>query len=412
MRRLEDLIRDTLTDHEADAPDGADLLAAVHAGIARHRRRGGPVVAVIAAVCVVAVIAVSVAAISATDRGSHAPVATGRGSHSPASVAAPTTFVSSRFGSGGRTLIVLSDARTGAVVKTLLSVPSVPGTSVSGTAIAPNGEVWVTLNTGPACTSNGNGCGPKPHSCSSTVIAVSIQTGTERTVLRGGDDELITDVQPSPTGDRIAYLHSGCVTSFFDNSLRIRNHGNGRVVSIGDALPRCHLLFQPRWTADGKHLAVVYAEASTPNYQGGQGTCSQPKAATLVVVSAEASQPRVEGPAAPLDAGCEVDAIAVTEDGYAGIEHCGAIYISGPVRLVRYTRDLRPTTHALLGQCEDGASLAGNVHTDTVIASTYQFCNPPDTTPPTTKVFLATSSHLQLLLALPGGATEVDHIAF
>jgi hypothetical protein len=42
--------------------------------------------------------------------------------------------VSSRYGPDGRQRIVVSDAKTGRVVKTLLTVPSV-GTEVTGTAI-------------------------------------------------------------------------------------------------------------------------------------------------------------------------------------------------------------------------------------------------------------------------------------
>ena len=107
-----------------------------------------------------------------------------------------------------------------------------------------------------------------------------------------------------------------------------------------------------------------------------------------------------------------MNAVAVTRDGYVGIERCGALYVSGPVRLVRYNRDLRPTTRSPLGQCEDGASVAGDPRTDSVIASTYQFCSPPGTSQPTTKVFLDTGNGARQLLALPGGTLEVDHVAF
>ena len=353
-----------------------------------------------------------VAACTSTSHPSTRPVTRGR-SPGVVSVAAPTTFVSSRYGPDGREVIVMSDVRTGAVIETLLTVPS-SGTEVSGTAIAPDGEVWVTLNTGPECTSDVLGCGPKPDSCSSRVIAINTRTDIEHTVLTGGNNELISDVQPSPVGHRIAYLYGGCATSYFNNSIRIRDLDDGHVVNIGEGLPRCHSLFQPRWIANGTAVAVVYGKATTTSTtQVAQESCSEPAPSTLVVVSAQVSQPGVQGTAAPLDAGCEINAVAVTRDGYAGIEQCGAnIYLSGPVRVVRYNHDLRPIVRQALGHCDDGASLAGNTTTDTLIASTYQFCNPPGTQPPATKVFLDRGNRPQQLVALAGGYTQDDQLSF
>jgi len=341
-----------------------------------------------------------------------APPTGGRGS-GVTGVAAQTTFVSYRYGSNGHELIDVSDARNGAVVKTLLVVPRNPSADMTGTAIATDGQVWVTLNTGPACTSEVLGCGPKPHTCSSKVIAINPRTGTERTVLTGGDNELISDVQPSPAGDHIAYLYSGCATFWFNDSLRVRNLHGTNVVNVGQGLARCHFLSQPRWSIDGTHLVVLYGQPTGTAYPVASESCSQPKPSTLVVVSAEHSQTGVTGTAAPLDTGCQVNAVAVTQDGYAGVEQCGVNdYLNGPVRLVRYNDHLIPTSRVPLGNCEDGASLAGNAYTTDAVVSTYQFCNPPGTPGPVTKVFLVAGNHAREVLAIPGGNTAVDHIAY
>ncbi len=308
--------------------------------------------------------------------------------------------------------MVVYDALTGRVLRTLFSAPA-GASNISGTAIGPSGDVWITVNTGPRLIGHIDGGGPIAHTCTSTVYRVDPRTGTRTTVLRGTDDELITDAQPSPTGDRIAYLHSGCATSYFNNSLVVKDLASGHVVEIGAGLPRCHLLYGPRWTADGDHLAVVYGKAGTTNYSGPQGTCSESGPNALVVVSARLSSPGIAGATAATTPGCAVSAATVTKSGFAAVEHCGApLFIGGPVRLVRYDAALHVTATTALGQCENGSSIGGDTRTDTVIVSTYQFCPSDTRLDPVTKVFVDTVSKPRQLLALPGGYTAVDRIAF
>jgi hypothetical protein len=57
VNRLEDLIRETLRDHEAEAPDGASLLASVHERVSNRHRANRTVTAFAAAFVVVALVA-------------------------------------------------------------------------------------------------------------------------------------------------------------------------------------------------------------------------------------------------------------------------------------------------------------------------------------------------------------------
>src|SRR5947209_2417327 len=94
-----------------------------------------------------------------SDRGTTAPTVLATGT----STAPLTMFASTRIAPDGHVLVAWSGARTGAAIATLLSVRPRP-TDVSGIALTQSGEVWVTLNSGPTCSSDVNGCGPKAHS--------------------------------------------------------------------------------------------------------------------------------------------------------------------------------------------------------------------------------------------------------
>jgi hypothetical protein len=310
----------------------------------------------------------------------------------------------------------VSDLRTGKLLRTLYVVPN-DGSRISGTAIARTGDIWITINRGPTMLGHVAGGDPQPRTCASTVIDISPATGASHVMLRGGNDELITDAQPSPTDDRVAYLHAGCATSYFDNSLQIQDRSSGRVITIGAQLPRCVALFQPRWTADGHLLALGYGASSTPDFRGAQGTCSVPEPSRLVVVSAQHGSAGIDGATAPIDPRCQVNAIAITRSGPAAIEQCsggtfpGPSYIAGATHLIRYSPTLAILARSALGQCQDGASIAGQPSTDQVIISTYQYC-PGGTAPPLTKVFNAPGNQPHQLLALPGGYTSIDDISY
>ena len=100
----------------------------------------------------------------------------------------------------------------------------------------------------------------------------------------GGDDLAARGVQPSPTGDRIAYLHSGCAASYFDNSLEVKDLTTDAVVSIGARLPRCHILTTPRWSLDGAKLAILYGAAGQPAVEAAGWRPALPVAAAFALL--------------------------------------------------------------------------------------------------------------------------------
>jgi hypothetical protein len=378
------------------------------------RRRARLVRAGTGALAVGAAVVIAVAVISTQHRDKGVGTTPATQPTSSAALGWPSDFVSTRLDPSGRSIVIAaSDAHTGAIVKTIAEIRASVGTNVTGTAIAPDGHVWVTINRGPGSGSGVNGGDPQPHSCSSEVRDYDPSNGKFTTVLRGGDDDLISDAQPSRSGESVAYTYSGCATSYFDNSIQVKNLATGAVVTIGASLPRCHLIEDPRWTQDGTGLVFSYAPASTGDYSGPNGSCSEVVAGTIVRVSAEHSQSGVEGSTATADPGCSINAVTVTNGGYAALEHCGTTdFINGPVKLLRYDADLRPVTRVSIGDCENGASVAGTTKSSDVIISMYQFCGGDATPGPTTNVFVDDKNGVHGLLSISGGSTALDHLSY
>jgi hypothetical protein len=195
---------------------------------------------------------------------------------------------------------------------------------------------------------------------------------------------LIADAQPSPTGDRIALLHTQCATSLLNNVLEVRTLADDQIVTVGSKLGPCHELEQPRWTADGR-LAVLYGQATDAQYgQGmeGEPACPDTQPAQVVVVNADQDQPDVTGTAVEAPRGCKMSALTATQDGYAAVAQCqvpnsqwGNDDIDGPIYLLRYDTNLHETARTPLGQCGSGPqAISGTPKADTVVISTYQLC--------------------------------------
>ena len=320
------------------------------------------------------------------------------------------------YADGGE-VVAVSSVRTGAILERLMSVPST--SYVSGTAITRSGDVWVTTNHGPKLTSDALGGDPQPHSCGSTVHQIDPRTGKIRTVLRGTDKELISDVQPSPTGNQIAYVQSACVTDFnFPiDSLRVKDLTTGRVAIVDRADSRCHSFSNPRWTPDGTKLAFVYDKRSgSPFTAGRDDGCVQltvaEAAAQLAVVPVGRSEFRAPVRPAPTDAGCSVSAVAATSDGYAAVEACGAknLFLFGPVRLVRYDKALQIVSRERIGPCQNGAWMAGSLISRAVVVAVDQDCDVDGGR--VTKVVADTGHGLRPVLGLTGGEPAVTNLAY
>lgn len=305
----------------------------------------------------------------------------------------------------------LFEASSGRPVRWLLSEPY-HGMSVDATAVDRVGRVWVTLTSGPVCTSDIASCGPKPNSCAGEVITLDPSTDSTATVLTASPGELIADAQPSPDGRYLAYLDGRCDRSYFNQYIRVRNLATGTSQTIGAGLAPCHDLGSLSWRADGTQLAVVYGrsrvnKATAPKYDG-VGTCRDPAPSGLTVLAALTAQPGANGPTATADAGCEITAATATRTGYAAIEGCGhpSSYLSGPVRLLRYSPQLRPTASTSLGRCVDGAALRADDTGTVLLGATYQFCNPPGKPGPKTVAFTDHGHGPTTFYAKPNGGED------
>ena len=166
-------------------------------------------------------------------------------------------------------------------------------------------------------------------------------------------------------------------------------------------------------------MAVLYGPASTSDFRGANGTCSEPRASKLAVVSAQHGSAGIVGNVAPIEPQCSVNAIAVTRHGWAAVEQCddrsrlpyNSLYIAGPTRLVRYSPSLNIVARAALGRCQDGASMAGQPASDEVVISTYLYCGGQNHSQPVTWVFVATGNQPQQLLVLPGPQLSIGFMS-
>jgi hypothetical protein len=203
--------------------------------------------------------------------------------------------------------------RLGAVAK----VRSGPGITVGNPRADRRGNVWITVSSGPRCTSNANGCGPVPDSCSGTVTRFEPTARRAVGVLAFPPSILVVGAVPSPDGHRVALRTGGC-TAYFDDHLLVRDLRSGRRWTIGADAARCHDLRDPSWSPDGRRLVFPYGAARGRSGAG----CQMPPTNRLVGVSA--LRPSTAASWRPIDAdrGCSFQAATFDRRGIAAIEAC------------------------------------------------------------------------------------------
>jgi len=170
----------------------------------------------------------------------------------PGGTRQPSRFISLRFapkrlqasGTAGFLEVAVSGTRTGATIRLLLPDGS-HGLQVTGLARDRSGNLWITYSRGPYSGGGVAGGDPRPDSCGNVIAILHAATGRITTFLRTGDNVLISGAVPSPGGRLLAYSESGCATGYFDSYLRVTDLGTGRSWTIGQGLPRCHLITSP-----------------------------------------------------------------------------------------------------------------------------------------------------------------------
>jgi hypothetical protein len=308
-------------------------------------------------------------------------------------------------------------ARTGAVIRQVAAAKH-DGLSVTGLARLSAQALLVTYATGPACTSNVAGCGPKPNTCGGEVDALNLGTGTITVLWRVGRDQLLSAARPSPDGTKIAALASPCVPSYFNGHLVVRRLRDGATWSIGDQVPRCHLLGAPQWTADSAHLLVAYAAPTgTHPYSGADGICPALGDSHLLEAAADRAQPLLTGVNLPPPPGCAYQALATDVAGAYAVQACGPdeTRLQGPATLVRLDQALRVTRRWSIGDCTDGNDLAVDPHKGVLLAA-YLFCNPPlakhKLGRPVTVLDRLDGSGLRRVATVIAGVTAFDDLAW
>jgi hypothetical protein len=182
------------------------------------------------------------------------------------------------------------------------------------------------------------------------------------------------------------------------------------------ALTPCHNLSSLDWTSNGKDLVIAYGASQVSAGSSpllGHGGCQQPASNELAVVPALSPAADLPGVFTPVDPGCEASAVTATKNGYAAIETCGYLYISGPATLLVFDERRQVASRWPLGSCIDGAELRSAPGTSDLLGSSYQFCNPPGTSPPRTLTFVDTGKGPKTIINMPnGGETSVSSVSW
>jgi hypothetical protein len=298
----------------------------------------------------------------------------------------PGQFVSLRFAPAGQQApgpmgfleVALGEVRTGAVVRRLLPASASGGMQVAGLALNRAGDLWITYSKGPAYGGHVAGGDPPPDTCANEIDEVHAGTGRVTVFLRTGGNVLISGARPSPDGTRLVYTESACA-AYYDAHLRVTDLGSGRSWTLGQGLPRCHLLTSPAWSANGRDLLVGYGPPGQAGYRGPPGTCPAWSAGRLVQLDALTGQPGLAGTTVRADPGCQITFVAGGTGGMLAIEGCGTApeYTDGPARLLVLPASAHPVRRFSLGKCTDGSELAVDQAGTSTLISAYLYCNPP-----------------------------------
>jgi hypothetical protein len=204
-------------------------------------------------------------------------------------------------------------------------------------------------------------------------------------------------------------LTGRCDKSYFNQHIEVIDLRSKATWTIGAGLTVCHSLSSLSWTPDGRHLAFAYGRSELrpgdhANAGMGAGMCQVPAPPVLDVVAAFTSQSGVGGRTGTAEPGCQIGALTATASGYAAIEGCGGHDGIGRYgRFITYSPALAVLSHSDIGRCINGAEIRTNTTGTAVLGSTYQYCNPPGTTPPHTVTFVADQRGLRTIYDQPNG---------
>ena len=333
----------------------------------------------------------------------------------------PGQFVSLRFapasqqsqGPMGFLEVALGDVRTGAVVRRLLPASASSGMQVSGLALDRAGDLWITYSKGPAYGGDVAGGDPRPDTRANEIDEVHAGTGRVTVFLRTGDNVLISGARPSPDGTRLVYTESACA-AYFDAHLRVTDLGSGRSWTIGQSVPRCHLLTSPAWSATAGTCSSATARPAR-RHSGPQGTCPAWSAGRLVQLDALTGQPGLAGPTVRADPGCQITSVAAgTGGGMLAIEGCGTApdYTGGPARLLVLSASTHPVRLLQPRHVHRRQRPRRQPSRDEHSISAYLYCNPPGHPGPVTRLWEYHDGTLRLITSIPGDTSGASMMSW
>jgi hypothetical protein len=179
--------------------------------------------------------------------------------------------------------------------------PSGPDES-DGLWRASDGSLWYSHATGPRCTNPGGlEClSFVPNSCTGSITQLDPRTGNQRLLLSAASSEMIDGAVPSPNRELVAYRSGGCLTSYFNQHLVVKNLLTGHKSTLGANLVACHDLTSPSFSASGKQLVFIYAPSTLPEHSTFEPStsCQAPAEGELVVAPSNRSarEPAVASP--------------------------------------------------------------------------------------------------------------------
>jgi hypothetical protein len=290
---------------------------------------------------------------------------------------------------------------------------------VNGLARFSQDSLLVTYSTGPLCSSNIAGCGPRPNTCGAEVDTLNLNTGAIKVLWQVGRNQRLSAAQLSPDGTKIAALASPCVPSYYNDHLVVRRLSDGVSWSIGSQLPRCHVMGAPQWSADGAHLLVTYAPATgTQPYAGGDGFCATTIGdRNIVEVEASHQQPMITGVTKTAPVGCMYEAIASSGMGAYAVQACGtdSLRMQGPATLVRLDQALRVTQRWPIGPCSGDNGIAADPAKGVILAA-YLFCNddlgPQQLGDPITALDRVDGAALRRVASVHSGSTPFAYLTW
>jgi hypothetical protein len=287
-------------------------------------------------------------------------------------------------GCGRRTYLEQFELSGGRRLGALARVTGSPGV-ISDPHLGPQGDVWLTLSSGPRYQSGVAGGDPAPDSCSGQVVRFDPSTRATSIELTFPSSELVTDAVPSPNGRLVVMPGGGCSTSYFNEHLVVRDLRTGVQWTIGaDAAP-CHALFDAAWSPDSTRLVFPYGPStlSPHNRFVPAGTCAAPRFSRLAVVPASHATPVRSWKLIVADTGCSYMAATFDRSGIAAIEGCAKDAPPGDLNdpnggdayLVQLDRRGHIVLRLQLARGFDGGDIATDLRTGVVLVSEYQAAN-------------------------------------